>query len=82
MRIEFGPDKTELRYEYARKELGLSPKQYAKAYTVQADGGKKSEKIEAWMAQGYSEGEATVLYYLFAGSGSNAIDVVNWYENQ
>ena len=76
------PDKTELRYEYARKELGLSPKQYAKAYTVQANGGKKAEKIEAWMEQGYSEGEATVLYYLFAGSGSNAIDVVSWYNAQ
>lgn len=76
------PDKTELRYDYARKELGLSPKQYAKAYTVQANDGTKEEKISAWMAQGYSEGEATVLYYLFAGSGSNAIDVVSWYNAQ
>lgn len=76
------PDKTELRYEYARKELGLSPKQYAKAYTVQANDGKKAEMIEAWMEQGYSEGEATVLYYLFAGRGSNAIDVVSWYNAQ
>ena len=76
------PDKTELKYDYARKELGLTPKQYVSAYRVQTNGGTKAEKIAAWKAQGYTDGEAVALYYLLAGSGKNKIDVVSWYENQ
>lgn len=76
------PDKTELRYDYARQKLGLNPEQYAKVYRVQAEGGKKAEKIAAWMALGYSKQEATTLYNLFAATGNNAVDVVSWYNAQ
>lgn len=76
------PDKTELRYEYARKELGLSPAEYAEVYRVQADGGEKDEKIKAWVALGYSQQEAMILYNLFASTSKQAIDVVKWHNEQ
>ena len=76
------PDKTELRYDYARKELGLSPAEYAEVYRVQADGGEKDEKIKAWMALGYSQQEAMILYNLFASTSKQAIDVVKWHNEQ
>lgn len=77
------PDKTELRYEYARQELGLNPEQYAKVYRAHAENSKKDDKIAAWMALGCSKQEATTLYYLFAStSKTKAIDVVSWYNAQ
>ena len=77
------PDKTELRYDYARQELGLNPEQYAQAYRAHAENSKKDDKIAAWMALGYSKQEATTLYYLFAStSKTKAIDVVSWYNAQ
>ena len=76
------PDKTELRYDYARQELGLSPAKYAAAYRVQAEGGKKAEKIAAWMEQGYTKQEATILYNLFTATGKSKIDVETWHNSK
>ena len=73
------PDKTELRYDYARQELGLSPAEYAAAYRVQAEDGTKAEKIAAWMDQGYTKQEATILYNLFE---ANKINVVEWHNSK
>lgn len=73
------PQTTELKYDYARQELGLSPSEYTDVYRVQLDGGKKAEKLAEWQAMGYTRAEANMFYRLFAATGRTKIDVVEWY---
>lgn len=73
--------KTELKYDYARQELGLSPEQYVEAYKVSLSG-KKAEKIAEWESMGYSPETAKALYRLFNASGKTKINVVEWHEGQ
>lgn len=76
------PDKTELKYDYARKVFGLTPELYVAAYQAHAENSTKAGKIEAWRELGFSSKEAYLLYRLFASSGKDKIDVVAWYEQQ
>jgi hypothetical protein len=76
------PQTTELKYDYARQELGLTPSEYPDVYRVQLDGGKKNEKIADWMAMGYTRAEANQFYRLFAATGRTKIDVVDWHNSQ
>lgn len=73
------PDKTELKYQYARQELGLTPAQYVEVYEVSTSG-KKAEKLAEWQEMGYSRKEANMFYRLFSATGNTKIDVVDWYE--
>lgn len=74
--------KTELKYDYARQELDLSPKEYTSVYRVSLDGGKKAEKIADWMEMGYTRQEATMFYRLFDATGVTKIDVEKWYNSK
>lgn len=74
------PNTTELKYDYARKELGLTPQEYAEVYAVEAKGGKKAQKIAEWESMGFEE-EADMLYRLFSATGNTKIDVVDWYNS-
>lgn len=75
-------DKTELKYDYARKELGMSPAEYAKAYEIYQSysgyGKGKAKKQRAALAEIYGEDMAKKLYKLYYGS----FDVVDWWEDQ
>lgn len=75
-------DKTELKYDYARKELGMSPAEYAQAYEIYQSfsnyGKGKAKKQRAALAEIYGEDMAKKLYKLYYGS----FDVVDWYEDQ
>lgn len=73
------PDKTELRYDYARQELGLTPDEYADAYKAFVENSKKDDRIAAWVKLGYTEAEAETLWNLFGSSGKEKIDVESWY---
>lgn len=75
-------DSTEMKYDYVRKVIGLSPLEYARAYRVQLDGGKKEQKMAKWKAQGLSDQEADLLYRLFAATGKTKIDVEAWAKKQ
>ena len=72
------PDKTELRYDYARQELGLTAAEYVKVVTVQQEGGKKAEKLADWRELGFTAQEANMFYRLFAATGRTKIDVEAW----
>lgn len=74
--------KTELKYDYAREVLGLSPSEYVDTYNVSLDGGKKAEKIEKWKAMGYTSEEADKLYRLYDATGKTKIDVEAWHYNK
>lgn len=75
-------DKTELKYDYARKELGMTPAQYAQAYEIYQSfngyGKGKAKKQRAALAEIYGADMAKKLYKLYYGS----FDVVDWWEDQ
>lgn len=75
-------DKTELKYDYARKELGMTPAEYAKAYEIYQSyngyGKGKAKKQRAALAELYGADMAKKLYKLYYGS----FDVVDWWEDQ
>lgn len=72
------PVKTELKYDYARQELGLTPEQFVEVYEVSTSG-KKAEKLAEWQEMGFSRAEANLFYRLFSATGKTKIDVVDWY---
>jgi len=77
------PDLTELRYEYARRKIGLTAKEYAEAYRVITDGGKKDEMMAAWKELGFmTKQEAERFWRLHKGSGSQEIDVEAWWDKR
>ena len=76
------PNKTELKYDYAREVFGLSPEEYVEAYRAHTDNSTKGEKMAEWQAMGFSSAEAYMLYRLFSATGKNKIDVVEWFNAQ
>lgn len=74
-------DKTELKYDYARKELGMTPAEYAKAYEIYTSKSDelhgKKQKMAMW-TELYGADVAKQLWKLYGGK----LDVVDWYEDQ
>ncbi len=74
-------DKTELKYDYARKELGMTPAEYAKAYEIYTsksdDLHNKKQKMAKW-TELYGADMAKKLWKLYGGK----LDVVDWWEDQ
>ena len=75
-------DKTELKYDYARKELGMTPAQYAQAYEIYQSfngyGKGKAKKQREALAEIYGADMAKKLWKLYGGK----LDVVDWWEEQ
>ena len=67
-------EKTELKYDYIRQELGMTPVEYADTYRAYLENAKKHEKIAAIQDLGYDYTMASKLYRLYQGK----IDVVAW----
>lgn len=76
------PNTTELKYDYARKELGLTAQEFAEVYRVAAEDYKKDEMFAQWKAQGYSAAECSALWALFKASGTKKTDVIAWHNGQ
>lgn len=74
-------DKTELKYDYARKELKMTPAQYAKAYEIYTSKSDelhgKKQKMAMW-TELYGADVAKQLWKLYGGK----LDVVDWWEDQ
>ena len=62
------PETTELKYDYVRKELGLSAKEYTDTYQAYLNYSKKSERIAAIQKLGYDYKTAKALYDVYAGN--------------
>lgn len=75
-------DKTELKYDYARKELKMTPAEYAQAYEIYQSfsgyGKGKAKKQRAALAELYGADVAKQLWKLYGGK----LDVVDWWEDQ
>lgn len=67
------PETTEFKYQYAREELGLSPKEYVSTYQAYLDGDKKKDKIAALRELGYDYRTANALYKLYYGRMKNEL---------
>ncbi len=74
-------DKTELKYDYARKELGMTPAEYAQAYEIYTSKSDelhgKKQKMAKW-TELYGADMAKQLWKLYGGK----LDVVDWWEDQ
>ncbi len=74
-------DKAELKYDYARKELGMSPAEYAQAYEIYTSKSDelhgKKQKMAKW-TELYGADVAKQLWKLYGGK----LDVVDWWEDQ
>ena len=62
------PETTELKYQYIREELGLSPDEYTSTYRAYLDSSKKAGKIAAIRALGYDYRTAKKLYDVYYGN--------------
>lgn len=73
-------DKTELKYNYIRQELGLTPKQYAATYRASLDNSKKKDKIDAIMDLGFDRKTATALYNVYSSNNQGKKAYMDFYE--
>ena len=73
------PVTTELKYEYARQEMGLSVREYIDAWNATQEYSKKAEITKAWIDMGFSQNQCTLLWNLFKATGYAKIDVVEWW---
>lgn len=62
------PDKIELKYDYARKDMGLSPSQFAWAKTDYSKYSTKEDRERAWKNHGIPESKFKELHKLLGGS--------------
>ena len=90
------PNTTELKYDYARQELGISPEAYTMIYRAysEVDGlsaeeidelgrSRKQEMMRRWEAMGYDKNAALAFYNLLASTSKyQKTDVVSWYNSK
>jgi len=74
------PELTEVKYDYIRQVLGLSPAEYAETYRAHLDNSKKADKIAAMVELGYSREVATKLYKIYGGDKATKQAMIDWYE--
>lgn len=90
------PNTTELKYDYARQELGISPEAYTMIYRAysEVDGlsaeeidalgrSRKQEMLRRWEALGYDKNAALAFYNLLASTSKyQKTDVVSWHNSK
>ena len=70
---------TEVKYDYIRQVLGLTPAEYAETYRAHLDNSKKADKIAAMMEMGFSRETATKLYKIYQGDATTKQQMLDWY---
>lgn len=75
-------EKTEVKYDYMRQEMGISAKAYAQLYKANSESNKKADKIAAFEAMGYNRKTAEQLYRIFSGNEKTMETVLEWYESR
>lgn len=74
-----GADTTEIKYQYARQELGISPEAYMKAYRAYSDREKGENGAEAIAETGLDAQTAQALANMFGGKKRYMDLVKQWY---
>ena len=70
---------TEVKYDYIRQVLGLTPAEYAETYRAHLDNSKKADKIAEMMEMGFSRETATKLYKIYQGDATTKQQMLDWY---
>lgn len=70
---------TEVKYDYIRQVLGLTPAEYAATYRAHLDNSKKADKIATMMELGFSRETATKLYKIYQGDATTKQQMLDWY---
>lgn len=73
-------DYTEVKYDYIRQVLGLTPDEYTQTYRVSLDYDKKKDQIAAMMEMGFSRETATKLYKIYQGDATTKQQMLDWYQ--
>jgi len=73
---------TELKYDYIRQVLGLSPEGYAETYRAHLDNSKKADKIAAIMKLGYDKKTATALYNVYSSNSTGKNAYMGYYNSK
>ena len=71
---------TELKYNYIRYAMGLSPEEYAETYRAHLDNSRKADKIKAIMAMGYDKKTATELYNIYSSNNKGKSAYMGYYD--
>ena len=81
---DYDPDngktqQTEIKYDYMRQVMKLSPEKAVAALRISGESGKKDEKKKRWIKLGLSQAQADTLWNLLnSSSEKEKIDVVKW----
>ena len=73
---------TELKYDYIRQGLGLTPAEYAETYKAYLDGPNKAADIQAMVNLGFSKEVATTLYNVYQSTKKGKAAYMGFYEKQ
>ena len=76
------PIKTELKYDYLRKEFDMSPQEAVAVMKVNGEYTKKAEKESEWRKMGYTPQEIELLWLLLGSTSKSKTDVVAWHNSQ
>lgn len=76
------PKTTEIKYDYIRHVMGLTPAQYAETYRARLDNSKKKDQIAAMVALGYDKKVATKLYNIYAGNKKGKAAYMGYYNSK
>ena len=81
---DYDPDngktqQTEIKYDYMRQVMKISPEKAIAALRISGENGKKDEKKKRWIKLGLSQAQADTLWNLLnSNSEKEKIDVVAW----
>ena len=70
---------TEVKYDYIRQVLGLTPDEYTQTYRVSLDYDKKTDQINEMVELGYSRQVAEKLYKIYNGDKGMKKTMLDWY---
>lgn len=76
-------EKTEIRYDYLRQEMKLTPAKTIAAMRIASGDGKKADKFAAWKSMGMSDTQCNTLWNALESTAkNNPVDVVAWSNSQ
>jgi len=73
---------SELKYDYIRHGLGLTPQEYINTYRAYLDGASKAEDIQAIMKLGFDKEMATTLYNVYRSANKGKAAYLGFYESR
>ena len=77
-----GSDRTEVKYDYMRQEMGLSPKTYAALYSAKNGNSTKEDALDEMESILHDRKTAELAYKILDGNTKTMKTVLEWYESR